>query len=190
LVLLRNEAFRYDPDLILWSYCLNDPAHPVYHNVNGSLGRYYHRPRSYVISLLDRAWFRVQRKLRNKGCPREFHAFLHCAYAPEIRHDLGTIHDVSAEHGVPVLLLIHPVFEPIDTFDDEYSLANVHEWLREAAGEAGLIPVDLLAAFGGKHPDDLKIHREDYYDPWHLNVAGHRLTARAIYEVLAARFLR
>ena len=41
LILLENEAFNYNPNLIIWSYVLNDPAHPIYHNANGKLGRYF-----------------------------------------------------------------------------------------------------------------------------------------------------
>ena len=29
LVLLRNETFQYQPDLVLWCYVLNDPADPL-----------------------------------------------------------------------------------------------------------------------------------------------------------------
>ena len=39
LLLLENEAVQYEPDLILWSYVLNDAAHPIYHNPNGEAGR-------------------------------------------------------------------------------------------------------------------------------------------------------
>jgi hypothetical protein len=52
IVLLEDEAPRYDPDLILWSYCLNDPADPVFHNANGNLGRYWYRPTLHLARLV------------------------------------------------------------------------------------------------------------------------------------------
>lgn len=188
IVLLESEAFRYAPDLILWSYCLNDPAHPVYHNANGSLGRYYYRPRLYLASLVDMAWFRVQRKLRGSECSNEFHKFLHCAYEPEIERDIQTIHDLAQQNDTPVAIVIHPIFEPIDTFDD-YSLSEVHEWLRSVASQTGLVPIDVLAALRGRRPDDLKIHRAEFYDPWHYNAAGNRITAEYIGDMLSAQSL-
>ena len=44
LVILEDEAFQYNPDLVMWSYVLNDPAHPVYHNANGELGCFWYTP--------------------------------------------------------------------------------------------------------------------------------------------------
>src|ERR1043166_7878958 len=49
LVILEDEAFRYHPDLVLWSYVLNDPAHPVYHNANGELGQFWYVPQYHLL---------------------------------------------------------------------------------------------------------------------------------------------
>ncbi|MCI0451512.1 MAG: SGNH/GDSL hydrolase family protein, partial [Candidatus Latescibacteria bacterium] len=115
IVLLETQAFRYDPDLILWSYCLNDPAHPVYHNANGDLGRYYCRPRSYLVARVQAFAFRVKQKYRGLECPEEFHAFVHCAFWPEVEANLKRIGEVTLRHHVPVVFIIHPIFEKAPT---------------------------------------------------------------------------
>lgn len=179
LVLLEEEAFRYDPDLVLWSYCLNDPADPVYHNANGALGAYYHRPRLYLAALAEAFAFRAQQKWRGRGCPAEFHAFIHCAYRDEIEANVETFSRLCRAHDVPAWLIVHPLFEQGSDFT-RYSLSDVHAWLNETALRRSILPVDMLAAYRNRAPRELKINRADYFDPWHLSVEGHRLTAETI----------
>ena len=179
IVVLETEAFRYHPDLILWSYCLNDPAHPVYHNANGDLGRYYYRPRSYLLARVDAFAFRVKQKFRGSNCPSEFHAFLHCAFWPEIAANLDRIGAITLAHRVPVVFVIHPIFEK-DAGFDQYSLRDVHARLAEQARANGFDVVDLLDTFRAYSPAGLKIESATYYDPWHMNAHGHRVAAAAI----------
>lgn len=179
IVLLQDKAFRYDPDVILWSYCLNDPAHPVYHNANGDLGRYYDRPRSYVLARIEAFAFRVKQKYRGTECPTEFHAFLHCAFWPEVQENLRRIGSITLRRRVPVVFVIHPVFEKGVGFD-EYSLRDVHAQLAAEARANGFDVVDLRDAFRAYSPSGLKIDSDTYYDPWHMNARGHRVAAQAI----------
>jgi GDSL-like Lipase/Acylhydrolase family len=181
LVLLEEEAFRYEPDMILWSYCLNDPADPVYHNANGNLGAYYYQPRSQLLALARAFAFRAGQKWRGRGCSNksDFHAFLHCACRHQIERDIQRIGATVRQHGVSACFIVHPVFEDRDSFDD-YSLAGVHAQLVEMASSAGLIPIDLLEAFRGYNPHALKIDNPRYFDPWHMNERGHRVAAAYI----------
>jgi lysophospholipase L1-like esterase len=188
IVLLENEAPRYDPDLILWSYCLNDPAHPVYHNANGALGRYYSRPTLQVVALAKAFAFRVKQKLGGRGCPTEFHAFINCAFREDVLRDLHRIAATVRRGGVPVAFVVHPVFEDKPSFTD-YSLTDVHAEIDAAALGAGFAVIDVLGAFLPFAPADLKIENEAYYDPWHLNTRGHRVTAAFVYERLVAERL-
>jgi len=183
LVLLDTEAFRYHPDLILWSYCLNDPAHPVYHNANGALGQYYYRPRSYVLDQFRLGWFRAKQSLAGRNCSREFHAFLHCAFWKDVEANLRRIAGVAGKHHVPVMLVVLPIFEDKPSFDD-YALADVHARLADAARHEGIETIDVLDAFRPYAPAELKLHSDAYFDPWHLNAKGHRVTANFILDRL------
>lgn len=185
IVLLENEAPRYDPDLVLWSYCLNDPAHPVFHNANGALGRYYYRPTLRLAALARAFAFRVNQKLGGRGCDTEFHAFVHCASRGEVKKNLHHIAAQVRKRSVPVVFVVHPVFEDRPSFT-EYSLAGVHAELDAAALGAGFTVIDVLEAFRPFTPAELKLDNEDYFDPWHLNSYGHRVTAVFIYERLLA----
>ncbi len=179
MVLLEEEAFRYQPDIIVWSYCLNDPAHPVYHNANGDLGRYYAHPRSQVAARVEAAAFRAKQTWRGRNCPGEFHAYVHCAFWPEAQANLARIGESCRRERVPVVFVIHPVFEQDATFAD-YSLRDVHTKLAETARTQGFDVVDLVGAFAPYPPGALKLDNPRYYDPWHMNARGHRVTAATL----------
>ncbi|HEX5130869.1 MAG TPA: SGNH/GDSL hydrolase family protein [Candidatus Krumholzibacteria bacterium] len=185
IVLLEDEAPRYHPDLILWSYCLNDPADPVFHNANGNLGRYWYRPTLQLAGLVRAFAFRLKQKLGGRGCPTEFHAFLHCAFHKDIDRDIDRIARDARAQDVPVAFIVHPIFEDRPSFTD-YSLTAVHQDLDATALGAGFTVIDVLDGFRAFAPADLKIHRDDYFDPWHLNVRGHLITAAFIRDRLVA----
>src|SRR5262245_2673527 len=88
LLVLEREAYAYHPNLVVWSYLLNDPADPVYHNANGRLGRFFVRPHCFVCHELARLSFLLRERLAARGCPDEWHARLHCVYADRIASDL------------------------------------------------------------------------------------------------------
>jgi len=182
LILLRDEAFDYQPDLLLWSYVLNDPAHPLYHDVSGDL-RLMYRPKLYVGHLAAAGWFQLKEMAACWGGPTEFHHRLHYVYHDQVARSLETIGRMCSEHQVPGVLLIHPVFEEERPFS-QYSLLDVHCDLRTLAEQAGLVVLDLLDAYSNYSPDELSYLKQK--DPWHPNQRGHRLAAQFIYEQLDA----
>lgn len=182
LILLRDEAFGYQPDLILWSYVLNDPAHPLYHDVSGDL-RLLYRPRSYVAYLAAASWFQLKEMAACWGGPTEFHHRLHYVYRDQVAQDIQSIGQQCRAHRVPGVLLVHPVFEENRPFA-QYSLLDVHLDLRAMGEQAGLVVLDLLDAYRDHSPAELSFPKQN--DPWHPNRLGHRLAAEFIYERLTA----
>jgi len=183
LVLLEEKALHFDPDLIIWSYSLNDPAHPIYHNANGEYGQYYYRPKFYIKFFIERRMFFMNQEIRGRNCGSEFHEYLHCVYWNQIESNIFKIGSKTRHKNIPVLFLIHPVFEKDKNFEN-YSLTALHDKLRETAVKAGLIALDLLDAYKTHHPDDLKVHNAKFYDPWHPNEKGHLIVAESIYNKL------
>ncbi len=183
LVLLEGKAFRFDPDMIIWSYCLNDPADPVFHNANGEYGRYFYRPNFYILHFIERRMFFLKEKNRGRHCGSEYHELLHCVYWNQVESNIVKIGSLTKQKNIPVLFLIHPVFDKDRDFG-HYSLMSVHNKLREATQKAGLIPLDILDAYKPYPPDELKVHSGERYDPWHPNAKGHLIAAESIYDKL------
>jgi hypothetical protein len=187
LFLLEHEAPRYDPDLVIWVYVLNDPAHPVYHNANGELGRFFFKPRFHTADFVERKLFEIKEGQARKVCPNEYHAFLHCAYREEISQMIGRIGELSTEYEMPVVFAIHPVFEGGSEFSD-YSLTEVHAQLRENAEAAGLDVLDLLHAYT-PYPLTrvVQVKKGGRVDLWHPNKEGADIVANALFDKVVAR---
>jgi lysophospholipase L1-like esterase len=189
LVILEEEAFQYHPDVVLWSYVLNDPAHPVYHaNANGELGRFWYVPRYHVVHVLQKALFQWQEKRKRSQCEPEFHHFLHCAYRQHIAANIQKIGAIATQRHLPIIFLIHPIFEQGKTYAD-YSLRPVHAMLQTMATAAGLIVWDVYDAFRAYDPQELQVVSEHGHDPWHPNVKGHAIIAEYLYEKLTQELL-
>lgn len=178
LILLRREAFQYDPDLILWSYCLNDPAHPVFHSAAGELARMY-EPKIHLWHLAAGYRYRLKESIKARDGPQEFHRRLHYVYWEQVAEDLKTIGALCRQHEVPVVFVIHPVFQSEASFE-RYSLIGLHHKLTGQAIRSGLSPLDLLDAYRDYTPEELG-HPDD---PWHPSVKGHRVAAEYIYHRL------
>ena len=125
LRILEKEAGLYHPDIIIWSYCLNDPANPLYHFGNNDAAVYFSHPKSALMAYIARKLFYVKENIAGIGKNKEYHQFLHAVYAPQIRGGVDEISRWSKNNRVPVLFYVHPVFSKgkADFFD--YSYLNI-----------------------------------------------------------------
>jgi lysophospholipase L1-like esterase len=184
LVVLESIGMRFQPDLILWSYVLNDPAHPVFHDANGELGRYFYRPVWRGRHYVEKKWFKAREKTLKSTCGSEFHLLLHCAYRNQVVEEIGLLGEISASTGVPVVFLIHPLLEQNSSFSS-YPFQLLHDDLRQIASTAGLQVIDLVEAVQGESPESLSVSKSGgRYDPWHPNQTGHRLFAEYLLRKL------
>lgn len=186
LLVLEHEALGYEPDVVIWSYVLNDPAHPYYHDANGELGQYHHEPRWHIVDFIARKLFLIREKLRWQDCERgEFHALLHCAYRDDIQQHIAYLGRLSAQARVPVVFMIHPVFGQGERFNDGYLLAPVHKELSGFASNAGLTVLDLADTYSPYDPADFALQESGVLDPWHPNARGHAVAASALFSALS-----
>lgn len=126
----------------------------------------------------------MREKIKGKGCDKEYHKFLHRVYRDQVESYIDQLGQISMQHGIPVIFLIHPVFEKDKSFNS-YSLVPLHNRLKDAALKAGLIPLDLLNAFRPYNPEDISLHsKTPWYDPWHPNAKGQKIIADYIYRRL------
>jgi lysophospholipase L1-like esterase len=184
LVVLESIGMRFEPDLILWSYVLNDPAHPVFHDANGELGRYFYRPVWRGRHYVEEKWFQARENARTAACGSEFQVLLHCAYRHQVVEEIGMLGEMSERLGVPVVLLIHPLLKQNSNFSS-YPYQDLHDDLRQIAIMAGLQVIDLVESVRGESPESLSVSGSgEPFDPWHPNEKGHRLFAEHLLREL------
>jgi len=171
---LLDIAFRYAPDLVLWTYVLNDPADPLIDNANGELGVYWHAPTSFALDALRQLWRRAGTNLASRDCPIEWHRRMHCAHRDEIAANFATIAAAGKARGVPVVLVLLPLL-PKEGWAP-YPFDDIHADLRNLAQARGLPVIDAAAAFAGVRVDEIGLPEPGGgVDPWHPNARGHAL---------------
>lgn len=171
---LLDIAFRYAPDLVLWTYVLNDPADPLIDNANGELGTYWHAPPSFALDALHQLWRRAGANLASRDCPDEWHRRMHCAHRDEIAANFAAIAAAGKARGVPVVLALLPLL-PKEGWAP-YPFADIHADLRRMADARGLPVIDAVGAFTHARIDEVGLpDARGEFDPWHPNARGHAL---------------
>lgn len=164
---LETVGLPLDPDLILVTYCLNDPA--VF--TGGHLRR-FHPPPVELLYVASRAWWKLQ--MRWSGL--DYHHFLQRRHREPIASHLERLAALGRKAEAPVVLAVLPVFQ---WTDDAYPFGDIVDFLEAQASDEGLLFLDLLPAVEGRAP------REVARDAWHPNPLGHSLIADALAASLA-----
>ena len=131
----------------------------VFHDINRDLGRFYFEPKLHITHLFNKILFLLKERVATAGCDIEYHKWLHCAHSNKVEQNINRIGDVSRANKVPVLFIIHPVFETNGLFS-KYKLKNLHDELADQSTTAGLITIDLLDAYKNYSAEEL--HQEGY----------------------------
>ena len=198
--LARVEAVRYQPDVLVLAYVLNDPEVPSsLQKQRGSpkarsrLVRF--KQRVGTSSLVFHSYRLAQRlawRLRVAAGREQTAAYVRRDYFTRLHTDprswervvqafaeLGTS---ANEWPLPVVVAIFPVLHRLD----DYPWASVHAQIAAEGEKHGLIVLDLLPAFRRHRAHELQVASADHVHP---NALGHRLAAEALRDLLAERRL-
>ncbi len=191
--LLEVEGLKYDPNLVLVGYVLNDAQ-----DRNPELRKPKELSRGEKIrrvlkrsSLITHTWMLLKKvawqtldvslriKTENDDISSDFYS--------ELRNDtdkwrkvidaFGKISKISQERDIPAVIVIFPI---LHKFDD-YPWLHVHSIIIEGAASQGLSVLDLLPTFEGTTDEEVRIGAGDYVHP---NAYGHKLAGDAIYGFL------
>jgi lysophospholipase L1-like esterase len=183
LFVLEHEAFEYSPDLIVWSYVLNDPAHPYLDDVNPT-GMYHYNPDFKTFALAESAYNRLLDKFKKRDCGIEYHASIHCAYWDEVEENIGLVASLADKNKVPVFFLINPVFFDTDSFEG-YRLGDLHDQISDAVSSEGMLAIDATQAYLSFDPREIAQRKTNGdVDPWHPNTKGNQLLGMYLSDVI------
>lgn len=180
IVLLKDEVFQYNPDLIIVAYHLNDPAHPLFHNAGGQVGLYFWKPASYALFYLKRLVFRTKSRIRGvqSGCPKQpWSLFLHCVYWSDVEQSFREIMAVSGTKETPVVFAFLPLL--LDPADGK-GLDKLYERLVDLAKKSGAQSINCMEPFKGYDMESVRM----LDDAWHPNERGHRIIAEKLFNSL------
>lgn len=191
LILFKERGRQFKPDLLLWSYCLNDPANALYHSHTNMFVQYFYEPASYLWFELKRKAFLLYQRVLEHGVELEFHKILDHAYWEETVQSFHKLQALARENNLPVVLFIVPVLDvkslasdPEYVFDTRtYYLMYIHDKIKTLAESLGFTVIDGAEALQGEKLKELVQHPQDV---WHPTPKGHRLLGELLARKLCA----
>jgi hypothetical protein len=186
---LRRIGWRFDPHIVLLQFTLNDPlpsrpgfwsererwlfpTWPLIPPLDEKL-----RANSYLYAWLNDSFVSLQMAWRHPDgyaplFDDGFHGWRDCRLA------LQEMADETRRRGVPMLMVLFPIFHQGDLDEQSYPNLDLHRKVEAAAREAGLPCLDLRPVFAREDPHSLRWRAF----PWdgHPGVDAHRLAGRAV----------
>jgi len=165
----RTKAAKFDPDLVIVGYCLNDEFES-----SGEIN-------------LFRAYFPIYERFYSMTALR--FAFCHSGFLPTFfckRYEAKTEVSESfyelrkvVDQKIPVVIVLFPRL--VNYSDYDKNDFDIHKKVSNAATKNGFYFIDLLNDFKEYPSSALKILETDYLHP---NQFAHEITARVIYLFL------
>lgn len=177
LQVVKHKALPLKPQIIIISYCLNDPeldlTQPL-HSFFRSRAWYEHL---YLWKQYYRAQIRVKELFFGNG---DYIRYLH-RYPPSWDSVVTSFREISAltkEKNISVYLVVMPHIPVLGS--KPYKYLDLHQQVCDATKTVGFSCFDLYPAFANYTPADLWIS----YNDGHPNALGHQIIAQQIVNQL------
>ena len=152
LELLRTKGLKYNPDLVIVYYCLNDPDYPEYYFKKNFINRHFLLTR-YILYRVKKHWVKTDRRKRGfediSGGEFNYFYSMDCwQYAKEAILKMG---DLCASRGIKMVLLIVPeMSDPVKDFKEGYPFWYINDML-EAVEHDNIIVIDPIREFSRRN---------------------------------------
>ena len=172
--LYNEKASRYNPDIIILAYVLNDPddismkitEKSKFKTIISTLERI-----RFVNFFYDYSYALRKQEYDNK---MDYIEYLHSEKIEKVRSAFQELGNVDKR----VVVVLFPVFSDFA----EYKWEEEHDIIGNLAREMNFEFLDLFDAYSEFDAKDLRISKLDVYHP---NELGHKIAADAIYDYLS-----
>jgi len=187
---LQQRALRYDPDLVMLNFVLNDIEGDVQYQGLRAAGEMsqietkFLQPDtlsqwSYLWSWARQRWYRM--KTAKKYINETLESF--SEEDPNWQACKSALQDIAAtceRREIPLVIVIFPF---LHNLDGDYPFQPIHDNLHRFFDREGIRYLDLRDAFGAYHGPELWVHPTDL----HPNELAHGVAAKAIANYLLER---
>jgi lysophospholipase L1-like esterase len=182
IVALGSHLERFDPDIVIWGYVLNDIHRPFFDAwpllIKTLDRRRKIKTSSHLIRYVqDRLWRRFDSKRFVAAMIEMYEAE---KYWKPTSDFLRQAHQMTEKKGGRFLMLLFPYIDQLS--EQEAPFDPIYEKLVRLFDQEKIETVDLRPVFGKYAPSEISVHETDP----HPNELGHRLVAEAIFQTLIA----
>ncbi|NCO35094.1 MAG: hypothetical protein AUJ92_16255 [Armatimonadetes bacterium CG2_30_59_28] len=191
---LREKALRFEPDVVLLAYCINDREDVSPEILIPLLDHLKSReslcPPSRALNswLIASALYRFVtfRILQTRSQQDAWLRYDHYSTGDTVERSLTELAQLADEHRFRVMVAVFPIFDARDPRFLHYEFHSEHQRVSAISKQLGFFVLDLLAVFRDCAAEPGR-SEELYADPLHPSGVGHQCAARAICRYIVDR---
>ena len=184
---LKHKALRWNPEVVVIGYVLNDPEVDPVQNISA----YFQEPHWWQYSHLLRMIARVRNNWEvNRLGGGDYYRYLHAKRGPKwagVVRAFDQIEALVSDRGIKILVVIFPSIYGKEWGGwagswADYPYGEIHKQVSDLATQHGFDVVDLYDVYSSYQPSEVVLA------PWdeHPNRFAHALAAQVIAEKLLA----
>jgi len=187
--MLKTKGLKYNPDLIILNYVLNDPEPGEYYFEKTFFMRHSALVR-YFSCRIKKAMIKKERKKLNIKSEIDHYYYYHQPkYFIPVKNTILEMSQIARNQGNKLVVVVFPTSSVmVKDFKENYPYRALHELIKSIKSD-NLIFVDLLDEFNrlNMSPQDVAINY--VYDESHKNAAALKVSASYIYGILKSHRL-
>lgn len=189
LEMLKTKALKYNPDLIILNYVLNDPEPGEYYFNKTFLMRHSALVRYFTYRIKKALIKRERRRLGIVNELENYNYYHQPKYFQHVKNAILEMADLAKERGRKLVVVIFPTSSiAVKDFKQNYPYKHLHE-LVKSIDTPDILFIDLIEEFNRLNltPQDVSINY--IYDESHKNAAALKVAAEYIYQILKSQRL-
>lgn len=189
LEMLKTKGLKYNPDLIILNYVMNDPEPGEYYFNKAFLMRHSATVR-YLTYRIKKGLIRRERKKLHISNELENYNYYHQPkYFNQIKKAVLEIADISRERRNKLVVVIFPTSSTqVQDFKGNYPYKHLHRLVKNI-DTADIVFIDLIDEFNRLDLSPQQVSINYVYDESHKNAAALGVSAEYIYRVLKSNKL-
>ena len=151
---LKTKALKYDPDLVIVHYCLNDPDYPEYYFNKNFLNRHSLAVR-YILYRTKKHRIKADRRARGIKNDEDAYRYFYSSQCWEdAKKAVLDMQQLTEERGIKmVVLVVTELSMPVKDFREGYPFRYIHEKIDSELKSKEMLVIDPLEEFSRLNPD-------------------------------------
>jgi len=184
LEMLKTKGLKYNPDLIILNYVLNDPEPGEYYFKETFFMRHSALVR-YFSYRIKKAMIRRERKRLHINTEVDNYYYYHKPkYFIPVKEEILEMADIAAERGNKLIVVLFPCSSiMVKDFKENYPYWPLHKLVKSIVSE-NIVFIDLIDEFNRLNMTPQGVSINYTYDESHKNAAALKISAQYIYAIL------
>jgi len=184
LEMLKTKGLKYDPDLIILNYVLNDPEPGEYYFEKNFLIRHSALVRYFTFRIKKRLIKRERKKLNINTEIDNYYYYHQAKYFDRVRDALREMSEIARDFDNKLLVVIFPTSSiMVKDFRAGYPYLPLHE-LVKGLNSKDIVTINLLDEFNRLDLSPQAVSIDYHNDESHKNPQALRVAAEYIYRRL------